>query len=93
VRSERSRASHRLYQTAHWAKLRAWQLSEHPICEECGHAIATEVDHRRPHDGDPDLAFGSDNLRSMCKPCHSRKTVREDGGFGRARRAIDGPGF
>ena len=26
-----------------------------------------------------------DNLRSLCVPCHSRKTVRCDGGFGRGR--------
>lgn len=43
---------------------------------------ATEVDHV---DGDASNNDPS-NHRSLCKGCHARKTVRENGGFGHAAR-------
>ncbi|QHS33914.1 HNH endonuclease [Piscirickettsia salmonis] len=46
---------------------------------------ATEVDHIKPHDGDHDLMWKQSNWQALCKPCHSRKTVNEDGGFGRKK--------
>jgi 5-methylcytosine-specific restriction protein A len=58
-------------------------LRSNPICQYCGLEEASEVDHVVP------LAAGGtndyDNLRTSCKACHSRKTVIEDGGFGRRR--------
>lgn len=45
---------------------------------------ATIVDHKVPHKGDKALFWDSTNWQSLCKPCHDRKTAREDGGFGRA---------
>jgi 5-methylcytosine-specific restriction protein A len=70
-----------------WRRVRAWHLAHHPLCEDCeerGDVVeATEVDHVerlrdvKTHDGD--------NLRSLCKSCHSKKTVRVDGGLGRRR--------
>jgi 5-methylcytosine-specific restriction protein A len=64
---------------AKWRVLRAGFLRRSPKCEQCG-ARATEVDHMTP------LAKGGTNhhrnLRALCKACHSRKTVAEDGGFG-----------
>lgn len=47
---------------------------------------ASEVDHIIPHKGDQDLFWDSDNWQGLCKPCHSRKTAREDGGFGHWQR-------
>lgn len=70
---------------AKWQEIRARKLEEDPWCEtpRCG-VLATEVDHILP------LAMGGtsawENLMSMCKPCHSRKTARHDGGFGNRRR-------
>lgn len=75
--------------TRSWQRLRLRVLADvgrdefrrgGPLCA-CG-AAATEVDHVRPHRGDPDLFWDADNLQSLCKPCHSRKTVAEDGGLG-----------
>ena len=57
---------------------------------------ATEVDHKIPHklkealdSGDPSaianaqsLFWDRKNWQGLCKPHHSRKTAREDGGFG-----------
>lgn len=71
---------------ANWRRLRLVKLSADPLCEDCQQAgevvEATEVDHR---DGDV-WNLSPENLRSLCKPCHSRKTVRQDGGLGNAKR-------
>lgn len=68
-----------------WRMIRAAFLKAHPRCEACG-AGASEADHRTP------LAAGGSNawanLRPLCKPCHSRKTAREDGGFGHAKKSL-----
>jgi 5-methylcytosine-specific restriction protein A len=44
-------------------------------CAECGR-LAAEVHHRVPLEagGAP---YALDNLVSLCKPCHSRETLRE----------------
>ena len=64
-----------------WQRLRRLVLQRDPFCVMCRHALATEVDHIVPKSrGGRDSL---DNLQGLCKPCHSEKTVREDGGFGR----------
>lgn len=76
-----------------WSDLRLIQLRAKPCCEQCDRegrtTAATVVDHVRPHKGDEALFFDQENLQSLCKPCHDRKTATEDGGLGRAvgRRA------
>jgi 5-methylcytosine-specific restriction protein A len=70
-----------------WRRVRLWHLSQHPLCADCeGRGLttaATEVDHvlALERGGTHD----ADNLMSLCKPCHSRKTVRVDGGLGTQR--------
>jgi 5-methylcytosine-specific restriction protein A len=44
--------------------------------------VATEVDHV---DGNSQNNLFA-NLRSLCKPCHSAKTARENGSFGNQRK-------
>ncbi len=76
----------RLYDRRAWKRARAFQLMGDPLCCECERhgrmTAATEVDHiiALKDDGHP---FDPDNLQSLCKPCHSRKTNKEDGAFGR----------
>ncbi len=79
----RQNGSHDLYNLWAWRKpngIRERQLQEQPLCEECIQRgiteIATDVDHVIPHKGDMD-AFLSGELRSLCHPCHSRKTLKE----------------
>lgn len=61
-------------------------LAREPLCRMCKeHGLvtaATEVDHidGNSRNNDPD------NLRSLCKPCHSGRTAR-DQGFARRRTA------
>jgi 5-methylcytosine-specific restriction protein A len=63
-----------------WRRIRAQFLKFNLHCDHCG-AKATEADHIKS------LATGGthawENLRPLCKSCHSRKTVKQDGGFGR----------
>ena len=71
-----------------WQALRNRFIAQHPYCVECMKqgrlTFAQEVDHITPHRGDPRLLYDEDNLQSLCKVCHSRKTAREDGAYGNA---------
>jgi 5-methylcytosine-specific restriction protein A len=70
-----------------WQKARVTFLMRSPLCKHCADAglvvAATDVDHIIPHKGDQALFWDSSNWQSLCKSCHSKKTAREDGGFGR----------
>lgn len=72
---------------AAWRKLRAAVLLEEPLCRLCKKKdppvirAAKCVDHE---DGDPNNNDPK-NLQPLCWPCHSRKTAKEDGGFGNRR--------
>ncbi len=71
-----------------WRRVRAWKLAHSPLCEDCNErgltTAATEVDHvHRLEDGG---THSDENLRSLCKSCHSRKTVAVDGGLGMPKR-------
>ena len=65
----------RFYRSSRWRQLRNWQLRQEPSCAGCGEP-ATEVDHRLPlrHGGEP---LAVDNLQSLCRSCHQRKSARE----------------
>ena len=81
----RSTSMARGYDAA-WRRVRALALlRDLYLCQHCLRderpVSATEVDHIVP------LARGGArldlaNLQSLCHPCHSRKTVTEDGGLG-----------
>lgn len=76
-----------LYDLPIWRnQLRPQQLLREPFCQasdcdalrETGRpALATVVDHIRPHRGDLALFSAPENLQSLCKRCHDRKTLRE----------------
>jgi 5-methylcytosine-specific restriction protein A len=62
-----------------WKKLRDYYIARNVLCVMCLSKgvtrAAEEVDHVTPrrHGGSDD----TDNLQSLCKSCHSRKTARE----------------
>lgn len=78
------------YSTDLWKRLRLTQLAKEPLCRECARVDimtpAAVVDHIIPHCGDWEGFTDTDNLQSLCKSCHDRKTAREDGAFGNRRR-------
>jgi 5-methylcytosine-specific restriction endonuclease McrA len=82
-------ASDPRYSTTRWRNYRKWYLADHPLCEEClkygRDEGATDIDHVVPVNGPDDPSFwDEENHTALCHACHSRKTAREDGGFGNA---------
>lgn len=72
---------------ARWRKAAGQFLRSHPLCVRCsadGRSVGAEVvDHIIPHKGDQRLFWDRSNWQVLCKSCHDRKTVLEDGGLGR----------
>lgn len=67
-----------------WRSFRAAYLSANPLCVHCDRKAATQIDHIKPVESKDDpLFYEESNLQALCAPCHSRKTVTQDGGFGR----------
>lgn len=65
-----------------WSAYRTWFLNRHPVCVACMVKSATHVDHIKAVHGPDDQGFWYEaNHQALCHSCHSRKTVREDGGF------------
>lgn len=67
-----------------WRRRRLAVLREQPMCTEPGCTLpALDVDHRlaKSKGGSEDR----NNLSPVCHQHHSAKTVKHDGGFGRAK--------
>ena len=68
-----------IYGTSRWQRLRNRKKKNKPLCEDClerGVVMPMYcVDHivEIKDGGEP---FDYDNLRSLCRVCHGRKTVR-----------------
>jgi 5-methylcytosine-specific restriction endonuclease McrA len=70
-----------MYSKQSWKVLRESFLSTYPLCKVCQQLgvirVATIVDHITPHKGNSDLFFDADNLQSLCKRHHDKKTNAE----------------
>ncbi len=67
--------------------MRAAQLDREPLCRSClERNVITPASHVDHIDGDSHNNH-PDNFQSLCPSCHSRKTAREDGAFGKTRGA------
>ena len=86
ISDKRRQSSNERGYTFSWHKIRTLYLQANPLCAICekkGHlTAATCVDHIIPHRGDDALMWDESNFQSLCQSCHSRKTAKEDGGFG-----------
>ncbi len=91
--SARGRSSD-FYRSLAWRRFRRRYLAEHPLCVDCldegVETLATQLDHLQPVVDRPDLALDPSNVAARCATHHSRRTVREHGGFGRRRRGEGG---
>ncbi|WP_256846926.1 HNH endonuclease [Paenibacillus sp. Pae108] len=84
---ERGTAASRGY-TYQWQKYRLRFLKKNPLCVHCENkgvlTPSEHVDHIIAVTGPNDPLFWKEsNHQALCHSCHSRKTVLEDGGFGR----------
>lgn len=74
---------------ARWRAMRTRILKDEPLCRECSKhgriRAASHVDHV---DGNA-MNNAPDNLQPLCPPCHSRKTAREDGGWGNRKKTCN----
>ena len=82
------------YSTDRWITYRKRFIVKNPFCRSClkrGREVPTyAVDHIKRVNGPEDPLFWEPtNHQPLCRSCHSRKTVRFDGGFGRKRREYD----
>lgn len=81
----RGTASQRGY-GSRWQRFRLSYLADHPLCVKClklGLTVeATDVDHLDGEGPSGPRGYDETNLQALCGPCHSRKTVRQDGGLG-----------
>ena len=82
---KRPAAYRALYTNKAYRAAREVFMAAHPFCAVCG-APATDLDHIRPHKGDAELFWDTANWQALCVSCHSRKTAKEDGGYGNVRR-------
>ena len=98
TKEQRQASSKRGY-GAPWRRLRAEVMTDiaieqgwpYPCCEYClndgEHVHATDLDHKvsKRRGGTDDR----DNLQALCHSCHSKKTAKEDEGFGNRRKNND----
>jgi len=73
------------YNSSAWRLARSEYIIAHPICEICHRKPSREVHHVKSIEEYPELKLDPTNFQATCTPCHSRETVRVDGGFGRKR--------
>jgi len=81
----RGRKVDKFYKRKAWLKLRAYILSQQPLCadpfrehEEHGEVTAAnQVDHILSRKLRPDLELDPENLQGLCQRCHSKKTNEE----------------
>ena len=65
----------RLYDTTRWKRARAAFLRANPLCVMCEQqgrtTLATTVDHKVPHRGDPAKFWDQDGWQGLCATDHS----------------------
>ena len=83
IRRDKRKITRRASSTARgydeeWKKVRERHLKVNPYCIVCG-ILGNEVDHIISIQERPDLRLEPSNLRTLCKPHHSRRTVMDQG--------------
>ena len=78
---DKYKEAQRFYASKAWRRLREEKLRKSPLCAECllidRIEPAVDFDHVLPRDERPDLELDWDNIRGLCKRCHTIKTRRD----------------
>lgn len=72
-----TRCNEGMYATARWRNLRKAHLAMYPVCAVCGATDDLSVDHIVAPCGNEDLFYNPDNLQTLCRNCHRKKTAQE----------------
>lgn len=81
------REAYKRYASARWRKASKIYLANNPICCLCKADTAKQVDHIEQVYSDSDAKFWDvNNWQGLCVSCHSKKTARENGGFGNRKK-------
>ena len=82
MRNKQHKITDPFYNTMAWRKLRDVKINDTPLCESCSKraltVLATEVDHIVSIKLDYTLRLTYDNLQSLCRQCHAKKTFAVD---------------
>lgn len=70
--SRHRRESTKWYKRAAWRRVREQKLKKSPLCESCGTHEDLHVHHVKPRRTHPQLAYELNNLKTLCRRCHSR---------------------
>ena len=77
-REKRRLSAHKRGYDKDWYELRTLFIRQNPNCCKC-EKPGTDVDHIQSVADRPDLRLEWSNLRTLCKSCHSRRTVMDQG--------------
>ncbi len=76
---QKDKKRHALY-NRRWQKESKKFLADHPWCDDCMakgvSTVATEVHHKKKHEGNYDLFWDRSNWSGLCHKCHSKRTAR-----------------
>jgi 5-methylcytosine-specific restriction enzyme A len=91
---KRNNVAKKFYNSASWRKCRELVLlRDNYLCQEClrnGQVITADmVHHIKSFEDHPELALDSDNLVSICNPCHNKEHPEKGGAKGKKQLRIN----
>ena len=72
----RNSPNRELYNSATWRNLAKAHKAQNPFCAMCETGVAEVTDHIKPVNEGGSM-FGWNNLQSLCKACHAKKSGKE----------------
>ena len=91
TRNAKSPEHKAVYNNSRWAKASRTFRERNPLCVHCLErgitTPATCVDHIIPHGYNWELFWDSNNWQSLCWSCHSKKTAKDNKGWGKSGKS------
>lgn len=79
-RTARDPEAQAFYESPEWRKLRVLHLKRNPLCEKCfadGKITAAVIVDHKVGIKDGGGRLDGENLQSLCRSCHNKKTAQE----------------